>query len=75
MGGLFFTAAAGFGIALQITKRRGIKFIDGKRHMFEHFARIIGGRRNTFLFGNGIFRTVDEILRGTFNTNHRKETE
>jgi hypothetical protein len=43
--------------------------------MFEHFARVIGGRRNTFLFGNGIFRAVNEILRGAFNANDGEEAE
>ena len=43
--------------------------------MFEHFAGVIGGRRNAFLFGDGIFRTVHEILRGAFNTDHGKEAE
>ena len=35
--------------------------------MLEHLAGIIRGGGNTFLFGNGVFRTVDKILRGTLN--------
>jgi hypothetical protein len=43
--------------------------------MFEHFTRVIGGGRNTFLFGNGVFRAVNEILRGAFDANDGKEAE
>jgi hypothetical protein len=43
--------------------------------MLEHFAGIVGGGRNTFLFGDGIFRSVNEVLRGTFDTYDGKEAE
>ena len=71
----FLTAAAGVGLSLDIAESGRIEFIDGERHMFEHFAGIVGGGRNAFLFGHGIFRSVNEILRGTFDTNDGKEAE
>ena len=43
--------------------------------MFEHFARIVCAGRKTFFFGYGIFRSVNEILGGTFNTDDGEETE
>lgn len=72
---LFFTAAAGIAFALEIAEGGRIEFIDGERHMFEHFAGIVGGGRNTFLFGDGVFRAVDEILRGTFDADDGEEAE
>ena len=70
-----FTSAAVIGLALQLAEGRGIKFVDGERHMFEHFAGIVGGRRNAFLFGNGVFRAVNEVLCGTLNANDGEEAE
>ena len=72
---LFLTAATAVGFALEIAERGRIKFVDGECHMFEHFAGIVGGGRNTLLFGDGVFRSVYEILRGTFNTDHGEEAE
>ncbi len=43
--------------------------------MFEHFAGIVGGRRNTFLFGDGVFRSVDEILSGALDAYDGEEAE
>ncbi len=43
--------------------------------MLEHLAGIVCGGGYTFLFGNGIFRAVDEVLRGTLNTNDGEEAE
>ena len=43
--------------------------------MFEHFAGIVGGGGNAFLFGNGIFRAVNEVLCGALNTNDGEEAE
>ena len=61
--------------AAHITERGRIKFVYGERHVLEHLAGIVCGGGNTFLFGNGIFGSVDEILRGTFNANNGKEAE
>ena len=71
----FLTAAAGVGLSLDIAESGRIEFIDGERHMFEHFAGIVGGGRNAFLFGDGIFRAVNEILRGALNANDGEEAE
>ena len=70
-----FTSAAVIGLALQLAEGRGIKFVDGERHMFEHFAGVVGGGRNAFLFGNGVFRAVNEVLRGALNANDGEEAE
>ena len=43
--------------------------------MFEHFAGIVGGGGNAFLFGNGIFRAVNEVLRGALNADDGEEAE
>ena len=72
---LFLTAAAAVGLTLEIAEGGRIKFIDGESHMFEHFARIVGGGRNAFFLGYGVFRTVYEILRGTFDANDGEEAE
>ena len=71
----FLATATGVGLALDITESGRIEFIDGERHMLEHFAGIVRGGRNTFLFGNGIFRAVNEILRGTLDTYDGEEAE
>ena len=71
----FLTTAAGVGLSLDIAESGRIEFIDGERHMFEHFAGIVGGGRNAFLFGDGIFRAVNEILCGTLNANNGEEAE
>ena len=71
----FLTAAAGVGLSLDIAESGRIEFIDGERHMFEHFAGIVGGGRNAFLFRHGVFRSVNEILRGAFDTNDGEEAE
>ena len=70
-----FTSAAVIGLALQLAEGRGIKFVDGECHMFEHFTGIVGGRRNAFFFGNGVFRAVNEVLCGTLNANDGEEAE
>ena len=70
-----FTSATGIVIALDITESGRIEFIDGERHMLEHFAGIVGGGRNAFLFGNGIFRAVYEVLRGALNAHDGEEAE
>lgn len=70
-----FTSAAGIVIALDIAESGRIEFIDGERHMFEHFAGIVGGGRNTFLFGDGIFRAVYEVLRGALDAHDGEEAE
>ena len=72
---LFLTSATVVGLSLDIAEGWRIEFIDGERHMFEHFAGIVGGGRNAFLFGDGIFRSVNEILRGAFDTDDGKEAE
>ena len=72
---LFLTTATGVGLSFDIAESGRIEFIDGERHMLEHFAGIVGGGRNTFLFGDGIFRSVNEILRGTLDTYDGKEAE
>ena len=72
---LLFTATAAIGLSLDIAESGRIEFIDGERHMFEHFAGIVGGGRNTFLFGNGIFRAVYEILRGALDAHDGEEAE
>ena len=71
----FLATAAGVGLSLDITESGRIEFIDGKCHMLEHFAGIVGGGRNAFLFGDGIFRAVYEILRGALNANDGEEAE
>ena len=43
--------------------------------MLEHLAGVVCGGGNTFLFGNGVFGSVNEILRGTFNADDGKEAE
>ncbi len=69
-------AAAVIGIVISHIAERGrIEFVYGERHMLEHLAGIIGRGRYTFFFGNGIFRTVNEILRRAFNTNDGEESE
>ena len=70
-----FTSATGIVIALDIAESGRIEFIDGERHMFEHFAGIVGGGRNAFLFRHGVFRSVNEILRGAFDTNDGEKAE
>ena len=75
IGILFLASAPGIAIALDITQGGRIEFVDGERHMFEHFAGIVGGGRNAFLFGNGIFRAVHEILRGALDAHHGEEAE
>ena len=70
-----FTSATGIVIALDIAESGRIEFIDGERHMLEHFAGIVGGGGNTFLFGNGIFRAVYEILCGALNAHDGEEAE
>ena len=70
-----FTSATGIVIALDIAESGRIEFIDGERHMFEHFAGIVGGGGNAFLFGNGIFRAVYEILRGALDAHDGEEAE
>ena len=72
---LLFAATAAIGLSLDITESGRIEFIDGERHMFEHFAGIVGGGRNAFLFGNGIFRAVYEILRGALDAHDGEEAE
>ena len=72
---LFLTAAAAFGLTLEIAEGGRIKFIDGERHMFEHFARIVGGGGNALLFGYGVFRSVYEILRGTLDAYDGEKAE
>lgn len=72
---LLFTAAAAIGLSLDIAESGRIEFIDGERHMLEHFAGIVGGGGNTFLFGNGVFRAVYEILRGALNAHDGEEAE
>ena len=74
---LTFSAAAAaiVVVSLDITQGGRIKFVDGKCHMFEHFARIVRRRRNTFFFGNGIFRSVNEILCGAFDTYDGEKAE
>ena len=70
-----FTSATGIVIALDIAESGRIEFIDGERHMLEHFAGIVGGGRNAFLFGDGILRAVYEILRGALNAHDGEEAE
>ena len=72
---LLFTAAAAIGLSLDIAESGRIEFVDRERHMFEHFAGVVGGGRNTFLFGDGVFRAVYEILRGAFNAHDGEEAE
>ena len=72
---LLFTAAAAIGLSLDIAESGRIEFINGERHMLEHFAGIVGGRGNTFLFGDGVFRAVYEILRGALNAHDGEEAE
>ena len=72
---LLFAATAAIGLSLDIAESGRIEFIDGERHMLEHFAGIVGGGRNTFLFGNGVFRAVYEILRGALNAHDGEEAE
>ena len=72
---LFLTSATAVGFSLDIAEGGRIEFIDGERHMFEHFAGIVGGGRNAFLFRHGVFRSVNEILRGAFDTNDGEEAE
>ena len=72
---LFLTSATVVGLSLDIAEGGRIEFIDGERHMFEHFTGIVGGGRNAFLFGNGIFRAVHEILRGALDAHDGEEAE
>ena len=72
---LFLTSATAVGFTLDIAEGGRIEFIDGERHMFEHFAGIVGGGGNAFLFGNGIFRAVYEILRGALDAHDGEEAE
>ena len=73
---MLVAAARSFAIlSFDIAKRGGIKFIHRECHVLEHLAGIICRRGNTFLFGNSVFRTVDEILRRTLNTYDREEAE
>ena len=72
---LFFAAAAGIVISLELAEGGRIKFIDGERHMFEHFAGVVGGRRNAFLLGDGVFRSVDEILGGALDAHDGEKAE
>jgi hypothetical protein len=72
---LLFAAATGIGIPLDLTKGGRIEFVDGERHMLEHFAGIVGGGGQAFLFGDGIFRSVDEVLRGALNAYDGEEAE
>ena len=75
MRNLFLTSATAVGFTLDIAEGGRIEFIDGERHMFEHFAGIVGGGRNAFLFRHGVFRSVNEILRGAFDTNDGEKAE
>ena len=58
-----------------ISERGRIEFVYGERHVLEHLAGVVCGGGNTFLFGNGVFGSVNEILRGTFNADDGKEAE
>ena len=58
-----------------ISERWRIEFVYGERHVLEHLAGIVCGGGNTFLFGNGVFGSVNEILRGTFIADDGKEAE
>lgn len=62
-------------IALDIAKGRGIKLVHGKRHVLEHLAWVIRRGRDAFLFGNGIFRAVNEILCRALDAHHGEEAE
>ena len=43
--------------------------------MLEHLAGIVCGGRDTFLFRDGVFRAVNEILRGALDAHNGEETE
>ena len=60
---------------LDVAKRGGIEFIHGERHVLEHLAGIIRRGGNALLFGNGVFRAMDEILCGTLNAHDGEEAE
>ena len=62
-------------VSVHIAKRGRIEFVYGERHMLEHLAGVVCGRGYTFLFGDGIFRAVNEVLRGTFNANDGEKSE
>ena len=67
--------ATAIAVALDIAKRGRIKFSDGECHVLEHLAGIVCRGRETFLFGNGVFRSVNEILSGTFNAHDGKKSD
>ena len=67
--------AAAIAVALDVAKRGWIKFARGECHVLEHLAGIVYAGRDAFFFGNAVFRTVNEVLRGAFDTHNGEESE
>ena len=76
--GLFFLiSATAFSVFIVVNRREigWAKFWCRKCHGTEHCTRVVVFGRYTYFIGNTVFRSVYNILCGTYYSNHREEPQ